>query len=164
MTLSNYGDCLRDFTFVSDIIDGIKASLKVNTQDSIVINLGGNNPIGIKHFLSLMEKNLGLRARTKLSPLSKGDVPLTSADTSRAYSIMGWKPKVSIETGLKQFLDWYKSETASQFMKKKKEICFVSSNFGTKINELDKIWNVNDLRKNDETLGFYYFSNLDIDQ
>lgn len=164
ITLSNYGDCLRDFTFVSDIVDGIKASLQVKTQDSIVLNLGGTNPIGIKYFLSLMEKDLGLKARTRLAPLSKGDVPLTSADTKKAYSMMGWAPKISIESGLERFLEWYQTESASQFMKKKTEICFVSSSFGTELNHLDKIWNVNDLRKIDQTLDFYYFSNLDIDQ
>ena len=100
------GNSKRDYTYVSDIVYGIIAALEGNINFEI-INLGGSNPVDLKTFISILEKHIGKKAKIKKLPDQKGDVPITYADISKAERILGYKPKVSIEEGIKKMVEWY---------------------------------------------------------
>ena len=100
------GSMKRDFTFVSDIVNGIKKSLEKEFEFEI-INLGNNKPITVKELIELIEKTIGKKASTKSTAIPNGDVPITYADISKAKKLLGWEPETSVEEGLKQFFEWY---------------------------------------------------------
>ena len=105
-----YGDgsSRRDYTYVSDVVEGILLSLEKSPKYEI-INLGNGNPVELKRFISTIEELLGKRANIVKKPMPKGDVLATYADISKAKKILGYNPKVSIEEGLKNLIEWYKS-------------------------------------------------------
>lgn len=103
------GTTKRDYTYVSDIVDGIVEALDKSFRFEI-INLGNNHPIELRYFISVIEKHLGKKAKIKKFPLQPGDVPITFADITKAARLIGYKPKVSIEEGMGKFIEWYKKE------------------------------------------------------
>ncbi len=108
-----YGDGLltRDFTYIDDIVQGIqlviKNNLKTRRNNAEIFNIGSGNPVEVGYFVSLIEKNLGIKAKKKLLPIQPGDMKDTFADTSKIYKLYGWKPKVKIEDGIKNYADWF---------------------------------------------------------
>jgi len=108
--IERYGDgtTKRDYTFVTDIIDGILAAMDKDL-DFEIINLGNSKPIELKYFISVIENALGKKANIKQLPDQPGDVPITYANTSKAERLLGYNPKVSIEEGMKRFVEWYKN-------------------------------------------------------
>ncbi|MEI7451734.1 MAG: NAD-dependent epimerase/dehydratase family protein [Candidatus Falkowbacteria bacterium] len=103
----NNGKCKRDFTYIDDIIDGvIAASHKVNGYN--IFNLGNNKPIELEYFINLIEKIVGKEAIKDYLPLPKEDVEETFADISLSVKELGFSPKISIEEGMKNTIDWYK--------------------------------------------------------
>lgn len=104
--LFNQGKMKRDFTYVSDIVEGILASIDKQYPYEL-FNLGGDNPVELTYFVDLIEKELGKKAIKELLPIQPGDVPMTVADVSKARRMLGYAPKVSIEEGIKRFVKWY---------------------------------------------------------
>ena len=104
-----YGDgtSKRDYTYILDITDGIISALDKDFAFEI-INLGDSNTVELKHFIRLIEENVGRKAKIKQLPMQKGDVPVTYADISKAKRLLGYEPKVKIEEGMKRFVEWYK--------------------------------------------------------
>ena len=100
------GTTKRDYTFVSDVVQGVVRSLNLENQYEI-INLGCGNPIKLKDFIELIEKNLGKRAKISRKEMQKGDVSLTYADISKAKRLLDYDPKVKIEEGIKILCEWY---------------------------------------------------------
>lgn len=103
------GTSRRDYTYISDIVDGIIAALD-KKFDFEIINLGNSKVVELKHLIHLIEKNLGKKAKIKKLPDQPGDVPVTYANISRAKKLLGYKPSVSIEEGIERFVQWYKGE------------------------------------------------------
>jgi len=103
----NNGQMARDFTYVSDIIDGIVAILNKKDLGYEIYNLGGDNPVTLMRFIKLIEKRLGKKAKINFLPIQPGDVKETFADISKARRELGFSPKVKIEEGIKIFLDWF---------------------------------------------------------
>lgn len=109
----NNGDMLRDFTYVDDIIDGILLIINniplpdENNTRYKIYNIGNNHPEQLNYFISLIEKYTERTAIKENYPMQKGDVYSTYADISDMSNDVGFKPKVSIEEGLKKFVDWY---------------------------------------------------------
>lgn len=103
------GTSKRDYTYITDIVSGILSALDKNLGFEI-INLGNNQAVELRYFISLIEKELGKKARIKRMPMQKGDVPLTYADISKAKRILGYEPKVGIKEGVKRFVEWFKNE------------------------------------------------------
>lgn len=99
----------RDFTFVEDIARGtILAARELGYE---IINLGGGkNPISINTVISTLEKHLGKPAQIDSKDFHKADILETWADISKAERLLGWKPSVSFEDGLKRTVDWYMKE------------------------------------------------------
>lgn len=116
LKLSNFGNSIRDFTYVGDIVKGIIAALGFDTDRTDLFNLGCNNPIKVTYFVKLMEKGLKKKATKELVPMQSGDVPLTYANVTKADVFLGWKPKIKIEEGMNLFIDWYKFHDASKYM------------------------------------------------
>lgn len=103
----NHGDMKRDFTYITDIIDGVITAID-NTMPYEIINLGRGQPQDLMYFIKCVEKALGKTALKNMMPMQQGDVPLTYADTSKAEKLLGYKPKVNIEEGVKKFVEWFK--------------------------------------------------------
>ena len=104
-----YGDgsSKRDYTYISDIIDGIVSALD-KKFDFEIFNFGNSKTVELRYLISLIEKNLGKRAKIRQFPDQPGDVPITYADISKAKKLLGYNPKVRIEEGIKKFVEWYK--------------------------------------------------------
>lgn len=100
------GRMSRDFTYVNDIIDGILRVVD-RTFKYEIFNLGRSQPEKLMDFIKLIEKNVGKKAKKKMMGMQPGDVRATWADVSKARRLLGYRPKVSLEEGVKEFVDWY---------------------------------------------------------
>jgi len=108
-TIELFGDGTqsRDFTYVDDIARGTILALKDVGYE--IINLGGGkNPITVNRMIEILEENLGKKAKIKNLPFHKADMKVTWADISKAKSLLGWEPKISLEQGLKYCCDNFK--------------------------------------------------------
>lgn len=104
--LYNYGKMERDFTYIDDIVSGIVSALEKNYSFEI-INLGHNKPVTLKYFIEIIEKETGKKAKKNLIPHQPGDVLKTYANINKAKKMLNFKPKTTIEQGLKSFVKWY---------------------------------------------------------
>lgn len=105
----NNGDMQRDFTHVSDIVNGIKLIVD-NELDykNKVYNIGRGCPVDLMKFIECIEKTFGKEAIKKYMPMQKGDVYKTYADCSELEKDYNYKPSVNIEEGVKEFINWFK--------------------------------------------------------
>lgn len=121
----NNGKMLRDFTYVDDIVEGIVRLIPVAPKGNPqwrgenpdpassfapykIYNIGNNNPVELLHFIEVLEEKLGKKAIKNFLPLQDGDVPATYADVNDLMQDVGFKPDTSIETGIGNFVNWYK--------------------------------------------------------
>ena len=108
----NNGDMKRDFTYVTDIVDGFYRA----TQRPLgfqIINLGCGNPVQLMDFIRTIEKELGKKAQINYLPMQPGDVADTSADITKAKKLLGWEPMVQVPEGVKKFVEWYRKYYAT---------------------------------------------------
>lgn len=108
----NGGDMLRDFTHVSDIVDGILGALRTpppKENPFSVYNLGAGRPVELNHFIDLIEKAIGQPAVRILKSMQPGDMRATFADTSAAKAAFGYEPKMPLEMGIAELVAWVKS-------------------------------------------------------
>lgn len=125
----NYGNCKRDFTYIDDIVEGVKrvmqkAPERKDGEDGLPIppyaiyNIGNNNPENLLDFVTILQEEL-IRAKVlpedynfeshkKLVPMQAGDVPITYADTTPLEKIFDFKPDTSLREGIRKFAEWYK--------------------------------------------------------
>ena len=108
LTLFGDGSSRRDYTFVSDIIDGIVATMEL-APDFEILNLGGAETTALKDLVSWLAEELGVEPRIEHQPDQPGDVPITYADVSKAGRLLGYSPKVPIREGLREFVRWYRA-------------------------------------------------------
>jgi UDP-glucuronate 4-epimerase len=106
-----YGDgtTKRDYTYVSDIVDGMMNALNSDNQDFKIFNLGDSRPVVLISLIRTIEAALGKKARIKYLPEQLGDMPVTFADISRAGKYLGYQPKITIEEGIARFIAWYQN-------------------------------------------------------
>jgi UDP-glucuronate 4-epimerase len=121
----NYGNMQRDFTYVDDIVEGVIRVLdRVATPNAAydsaladpatsnapyrVFNIGNNNPVPLLDFVACIEDALGKKAEKRLLPLQDGDVPATYANTDALREWVGFVPGTSIQTGIGNFVAWYR--------------------------------------------------------
>ena len=125
----NYGNCKRDFTYVDDIVEGVKRVMqnppeRKNGEDGLpippyaVYNIGNSNPENLLEFVDILQQELiragvlpedyDFEAHKKLVPMQPGDVPVTFADTTPLERDFGFKPSTSLREGLRKFAEWYK--------------------------------------------------------
>jgi UDP-glucuronate 4-epimerase len=107
------GKSQRDYTYVSDIIEGIMSALNLNLNNDFdfqIFNLGNSEPIPLSHLVSLIEKNLNKTAKIKYLPEQPGDPSITYADISKSRRLLNYQPEVKIEEGIDRFIEWYRYE------------------------------------------------------
>jgi UDP-glucuronate 4-epimerase len=104
------GSSARDYTYISDIVDGIMACVRQSFGYE-VFNLGGSNPTTLSCLIELLETALGKKALVERKPNQPGDVPRTWADISKSGRLLGYSPKVSIEEGIPLFVEWFRRVT-----------------------------------------------------
>jgi UDP-glucuronate 4-epimerase len=111
----NNGKMKRDFTFIDDIVAGIISALDTppTAYDAIpphkIYNLGNNKPVSLMEYINVIEKACDKSAIIDLQPMQPGDVLETYADISESIKDLGYSPNTSIEQGIPNFVDWYKS-------------------------------------------------------
>ena len=103
----NFGKMKRDFTFITDIVDGTISAIDKSYPYEI-FNLGNSNTVELNYFIECIEKELGKKAEKNLCEIQPGDVPETFADIDNSKEKLGFDPKVKIEEGIKRFVEWYK--------------------------------------------------------
>ncbi|NOX67516.1 MAG: NAD-dependent epimerase/dehydratase family protein [Chlorobi bacterium] len=108
-TIPMFGDgtTKRDYTYIDDIIQGIKLAIK-NLNGYEVFNLGESRTIMLKELITLIEKEIGKKANIEKLPLQPGDVEQTYADVSKAKELLNYDPQYEIEEGIKNFIEWLK--------------------------------------------------------
>lgn len=121
----NHGDMQRDFTYIDDIVEGVVRVIDnpAKSNDSwsgknpdpatspapyTVYNIGNNSPVKLMDFIECIESELGMSAKKKMMPIQPGDVPKTYADVNDLINNLGYKPQTPIETGIKNFIKWYR--------------------------------------------------------
>ena len=113
INIFNKGTLERDFTYVDDIITGIKSALFYETNKRknkhIIFNLGNNKPVTVNKTIKLIEKILNKKAKRKYLPMQLGDVKKTFADIEKTKRELNYNPSIDLKTGLQSFINWYKS-------------------------------------------------------
>lgn len=121
----NYGNHLRDFTYIDDIVEGVLRVIDTPAEgneewDSSnpdpgtslapwkIYNIGNNSPVKLLDYVSCLEEALCIQAKKNLKPLQPGDVPDTFADVADLVRDFDYSPKTSIEEGITVFVDWYR--------------------------------------------------------
>ncbi|SFS08255.1 UDP-glucuronate 4-epimerase [Dyella sp. OK004] len=123
----NHGRHKRSFTYIDDIVEGVLRTLdavpaKDAHWDSLVpdpacsgvapyrlFNIGNERPVELLKYIEVLEQCLGRKAIMEMLPLQAGDVPDTEADVSSLIEAVGYRPKVSVEEGVRRFVEWYRS-------------------------------------------------------
>ena len=109
INIFNYGNMKRDFTYIDDIVRGIKGAVNLKGDyKHKIYNLGNNKPEDLKRFISIIEKNLKVKAKRNLLPIQPGDVAKTSANIDESKRELNFNPKTSIDEGIPKFIEWYK--------------------------------------------------------
>ncbi len=103
------GSTARDYTYVTDTVDGIIASTRKEFGFEI-FNLGESECVTLSRLIELVEVSLGKKAVINRLPNQPGEVPLTYADISKAEKLLGYHPKIKIEEGIQKFIAWFRSE------------------------------------------------------
>lgn len=121
----NYGDMIRDFTYIDDIIEGVynvilnpakknpqwDPKLHISSSSSVpfkVYNIGNNAPVKLTEFIDAIENSLGIIAKKNFLPMQKGDVFATHSNSKNLYNDLKFKPTMSIQEGIDHFINWYK--------------------------------------------------------
>lgn len=107
------GTTRRDYTFIDDIIAGVRAAIDYRDSDYEVINLGESRTVELRELISLIEKELGAKAQIDRQPLQPGDVPQTFADITKARRLLGYNPQTQIEDGIRKFVEWFRASEES---------------------------------------------------
>jgi UDP-glucuronate 4-epimerase len=106
------GATRRDYTYVEDIVAGVRAAMDYEGSDYEVVNLGGSRTVSLSELIALLEKELGKKAVIDRQPPQPGDVPRTFADVSKARRLLGYDPQTPIEEGIRRFVEWFRAEGA----------------------------------------------------
>ena len=122
----NHGDMTRDFTYIDDIVESIirlidKPAKSIKNYNKLkpdpssswapfrIFNIGNSNPTKLMEYIKALENTIGKTAYKEFLPMQPGDVPVTEADTSLLEEYIGFKPRTSINEGIREFVNWYKS-------------------------------------------------------
>jgi UDP-glucuronate 4-epimerase len=119
----NYGEMVRDFTYIDDIVEGVirvmdrPAKPNNKNMDDIsasnlvpykIYNIGNSSPVQLMEYISAIEKTLGKKAKKEFLPMQPGDVPRTEADVTDLVKDIRYKPTTKVEEGIRKFIEWYK--------------------------------------------------------
>ena len=125
INLFNYGNMIRDFTYVDDIVESIarlivrppkgnnewdrnNPRIDTSTAPYRIFNIGNGTPIKLMRYVKAIEAELGIKGKYNMMELQPGDVPATHADVSSLQEYINFKPQTSVEKGVAEFIEWYK--------------------------------------------------------
>lgn len=108
------GSTERDYTFVDDIVSGIRAALAYDKTTFEIFNLGNSRTVSLARLITVIEEAMGQPALIDRQPLQPGDVPRTYADTTKARTLLGYAPDTAIEVGVARFAAWFKERSAAR--------------------------------------------------
>ncbi|HET6647602.1 MAG TPA: GDP-mannose 4,6-dehydratase [Pyrinomonadaceae bacterium] len=103
------GKSRRDYTYIDDIIGGVRAAIDYDQTNYEVINLGESRTVELTELISLLEQELGKKAIIDSQAPQPGDVPQTFADITRARQLLGYNPQTPIEEGIRKFVEWFRA-------------------------------------------------------
>jgi UDP-glucuronate 4-epimerase len=120
----NGGNHQRDFTYIDDIVQGVVAALDhvaapdpnwdsaapdpgAGNAPYKIYNIGNQRPVTLLRYIEVLEQCLGRRAQKNLLPMQPGDLPDTWADVDALTRDVGYRPSTDLESGVKQFVEWY---------------------------------------------------------
>ncbi len=106
------GTTRRDYTYVDDIIAGVRAAIDYDQTDYEIVNLGESRTVELRELIKLLEQELDLPAQIDRQPLQPGDVPQTFADITKARRLLSYDPQTQIEIGIKRFVEWFRNNSA----------------------------------------------------
>lgn len=104
------GTTRRDYTYIDDIIQGVRAAIEYKGSMHEVFNLGESETTELKHLIELLEGNLDMHAEIDRQPMQPGDVPATFADISKAKKLLNYNPQTKIEEGIPKFVEWFRQQ------------------------------------------------------
>ena len=107
----NNGELSRDFTYIDDIVSGIKKTLLNDSKDKSLYklyNIGNSKPVLLMDFINAIEKELGIEAVKNFMPMQLGDVNQTYADVSKLKNDYDYSPSVNVDFGIKSFVSWFR--------------------------------------------------------
>lgn len=121
----NYGNMIRDFTYVADIVESVKRCIftpacantewdgaspdpATSSAPYRIFNIGNSNPVKLTDYIEAIEDSLGKKAIQNLLPMQLGDVPETHADVSALINHVNYKPATTVKEGVRKFVEWYK--------------------------------------------------------
>ena len=108
ITVFNNGKMNRDFTYIDDIVFGLRSAIDKNYKCEI-FNLGNSKSENLIELINLIEQELGLKANIKFQSIQPGDVKDTFAEISKSNKMLSYIPSTNIDKGIKEFVNWYKS-------------------------------------------------------
>jgi len=108
------GTTRRDYTYIDDIIAGVRAAIDYDQSNYEVINLGESRTVELRELISLLEKSLDQHAAIDRQPVQPGDVPQTFADITKARRLLGYHPQTQIEEGIEKFIEWFRENQSDK--------------------------------------------------
>jgi UDP-glucuronate 4-epimerase len=108
------GRTTRDFTYISDIIDGVETCVETPMDGFQTLNLGGASPVDLLTVIELIARGLGKSARLRFKARQPGEPSSTFADIQKAGKLLNFRPRVGFEEGIEKFVDWYKERRGAQ--------------------------------------------------
>jgi len=104
------GTSRRDYTYIDDIIQGVRAAIDYDRSMYEIFNLGESQTTELNELISLLERSLDLQAVIDRQPVQPGDVPTTFADISKSRELLGYNPTTKIADGIPKFVEWFRSK------------------------------------------------------
>jgi UDP-glucuronate 4-epimerase len=101
------GTTRRDYTYIDDIIEGVRAAIDYDKSNYEIFNLGESETIELSRLIELLEKSLGKKAIIERKEMQPGDVPVTFADISKSRELLNYNPQTKIEDGIPKFVEWF---------------------------------------------------------
>lgn len=101
------GSARRDYTYVDDIIQGVRAAIDYSASQYEIFNLGESQTIELRELIKLLEQNLYRHAEIDHQPVQPGDVPITYADITKSRRLLGYNPTTTIADGIPKFVEWF---------------------------------------------------------
>ena len=108
------GTTRRDYTYIDDIITGVRAAIDYEASNYEIVNLGESRAVELWELISLLEKALGKKAQIDRQPMQPGDVPQTYADIAKARRLLKYNPQTQIEDGIGKFVEWFRERKSAK--------------------------------------------------
>ena len=103
------GRTRRDYTYIDDMIQGVRAAIEYDASEYEIFNLGESQTVELNELISLLERSLDMQAIIDRLPMQPGDVPVTYADITKSRQKLGYNPTTKIADGIPKFVEWFRT-------------------------------------------------------